>query len=133
MRSLPPLSPDAPSSPLLWFGVLGAPLAWTLQFSVGYWLAESRCSESGGQLFGVALDVWMVPLTALAVGASVAAWLVALGLYRRSAEASEYGPPPGGRNHFLAVIGLAIAPLFTVLIALTALGVFFHFPPCTQS
>lgn len=124
---------ESPSSPLLWFGVLGAPLGWTVQFAAGYWLAEARCSPGGGELLGLGPAAWMVPLTALATACALAAWAAALRLHRRTAGSSDYGAPPGGRNRFLAVIGIAIAPLFLAMIALTALGVFAHNPPCTQS
>lgn len=129
----PTLSPDSAASPLLWYAVLGAPAGWALQFSVGYWLAESGCAPSGGELFGVDLGTWMVPLTALALAAALGAGAAALSLYRRTASADDYEAPPPGRVHFLATIGLAVTPLFVVLIALTAIGVFVHYPPCNQS
>jgi ubiquinol-cytochrome c reductase cytochrome c subunit len=129
----PALTPDSAASPLLWFAVLGAPLGWAVQFAVGYWLAASGCSPGGGELFGTSLEVWMAPLTALALAAALGAALTALRLYRGSSGASDYDAPPPGRIRFLSVVGLAIAPLFLAMIALTAIGVFSHYPPCAQA
>jgi hypothetical protein len=133
MRPLPPTSPDSPLSLPLWFAVLGAPLGWTLQFSVGYWLVEAQCSRTGQARWAIDVDLWMAALTALGAAAALGAGLTALALFRRSREAGHDSAPPAGRIHFLAMVGMAVAPLFLAMIALTAIGVFVHFPPCEQS
>ena len=35
---------------------------------------------------------------------------------------SESGPPPEGRLHFLAIVGMAIAPIFLLIIVLAGVG-----------
>lgn len=129
---LPPISPDSPVSAPLWFAVLGAPLAWTAQFSIGYWLAEAQCSQVGRARWDVDVGVWMIPLTAVAALLAIAAGLTALALFRRTREEEYASPPPQGRIHFLAIVGMAVTPLFLAMIALTAIGVLIHVP-CSQS
>jgi heme/copper-type cytochrome/quinol oxidase subunit 2 len=125
------ISPDSAVSPVLWFAVLGAPIGWTVQFAVGYWTSEAQCTP-GTEQWSIALDTWTIVATAFAAVTAAAAGAAALALYRRTREADDEGPPPAGRTHFLAVVGLAVTPLFLVMIGLTALGVLIHIP-CGQS
>jgi ubiquinol-cytochrome c reductase cytochrome c subunit len=131
MRAPAELSPRAPGSPLLWFAVLGAPLAWALQFGLGYWLSNARCGVAG-ERWGIGLATWSLVAGLVALAVAAAAGLTALALFRRTAEAGENGPPPAGRIHFLATVGLTVAPLFLFLIAMTAAGVLV-LVPCTQA
>ena len=50
-----------------WFGLLGAPLAWTVQLVVGFGVTEARC-EPGGSRWGVSVDTWEITLM-IAAGA----------------------------------------------------------------
>jgi hypothetical protein len=124
-----------PPAPLAWFGLLGAPAAWVLQFLVGYGLTEVACSEAGSR--------WRVPvdgitLTATLVGAAtaLAAGLAALKVWRDTRPAEGSGgseePPPKGRVHFLATVGIVIAPLFLAIILMSGVGVL-SLPECRQS
>jgi hypothetical protein len=131
MRWAPPSVPASGASPLLWFGVLGAPAAWLAQLFLGYWLTQAQCSPTGGQ-WGIRLDTWGIVVGALCAAIAAASCLTALALHRRTREADEEGPPPGGRTHFLSVVGLTVAPLFLILIAMTAVGTVVFFP-CNQS
>ena len=101
---------------LLWFGVFGAPLAWTLQLVLGYGLEEAACAP-GSRDWGVDGDVWEVVISAGAAAAAVAAGLGVLAIRRRSA------PDPNGRIEFLVVVGLLLSALFLTLIVLTGAGV----------
>lgn len=124
-------SPASPASPLLWFAVLGAPIAWVVQFGIGYWTAEAQCGP-GPEQWSIALNTWTIAASAFAAIAAAAAGVAALALFRQTSEADHEGPPPGGRTHFLSIVGLAVTPLFLVAIGLTALGVLIHIP-CGQS
>jgi small-conductance mechanosensitive channel len=124
-------SPASAVSPVLWFAVLGAPIGWTVQFAVGYWTTEAQCSP-GLEQWDIALNTWAIAATAFAAVTAAAAGAAALALFRETREAEHDEPPPPGRIHFLAVVGLAVTPLFLVLIALTAVGVLIHIP-CSQS
>lgn len=113
-------SPRSPVSPLLWFAVLGAPAAWALQFGVGYWVTQAKCSPAGG-MWGISLEAWIIVLSVIAIPMAIAAGVVAYGLFRGTEGAGT--EPPGGRNRFLAVIGMAVTPLFLAIMALNLVGV----------
>jgi hypothetical protein len=113
------------TSVLLWFGLLGAPAAWTGQFVIGYWLSEIGCSPGGEG--GLAVDAWTVAITAVAALLAALAELAAIATFRRTRGARGMGgaeePPPNGRVHFLATVGIVIAPLFFLIIVMSGVGV----------
>jgi hypothetical protein len=113
------------SSVLLWFGLLGAPAAWTVQFLIGYWLSEVGCSRGGDS--GLAVDGWTIAATAVAAALAVLAEVAAITMFRATRGVRGVGgsdePPPKGRVHFLAVIGIVIAPLFFFIIVMSGVGV----------
>lgn len=123
------IPPASAVSPVLWFAVLGAPAAWIVQLGLGYWLAEAECSPTGGQ-WGISLQAWGIVVTALAAATAAAAGLTALALFRRDGDKDD--PPPAGRIAFLAWVGLTVAALFLVLIAMTGAGIL-AFHVCNQS
>jgi hypothetical protein len=110
---------------LLWFGLLGAPAAWTVQFVIGFWLSEIGCSPGGDGALGI--DVWTVAITVVAAVLAVLAELAAIATFRRTRGARGMGgseePPPKGRVHFLATVGIVIAPLFFLIIVMSGVGV----------
>ncbi len=114
--------PSSPSSPIMWFAVLGAPFAWVVEFAFGYWANQTRCSIPG-QGWNVDIDVWAGVLTGIAFIVAAAAGLTALGLFRGSHRAHTEGSPPAGRVRFLAIVGMTVTVLFLVIIAMSGLGV----------
>jgi hypothetical protein len=125
------LSPTSPTSPVLWYAVLGAPTAWALEFWIGYWAAEARCGRPGDH---VAVDTvtLTVVVGVLAMGFAIGALLTSIVLWRRTSDTEVKGPPPRGRVRFLAAVGMTVAPLFIALIAMTSAGVLVLLP-CNQS
>jgi hypothetical protein len=123
-----------PLEALSWFGLLGAPAVWTLMHVLGYGLTEARCNPIGSGK--VTLDGWTVALMAVAAVIAVLAGVAALAVFLRTREVKGVGgseePPPKGRLHFLAVVGMAISPLFLAIILMDGLGVVL-LPDCTQS
>jgi hypothetical protein len=113
--------PSSPTSPVLWYAVLGAPVAWGAQFAISYWVTEARCSIAGGR-WGISVDAWVIVLTILAAAAAAGGWLIAFSLFRATSEDDVEGAPPGGRTRFMAAIGLAIAPIFLSIILLNGIG-----------
>jgi hypothetical protein len=113
------------SSALLWFGVLGAPAAWTVQFLVGFWLTEVGCSAGGDR--GLAVDGWTTVATVAAAVLAVLAEFAAIRMFRETRGARGTGgseePPPKGRVHFLATVGIVITPLFFFIIVMSGVGV----------
>jgi hypothetical protein len=110
---------------LLWFGLLGAPAAWTVQFLIGYWLSEIRCSTGGDG--GLSVDAWTTATTVAAAVMAALAELAAITMFRQTRDVRGMGgadePPPKGRVHFLATVGIVIAPLFLLIILMSGVGV----------
>ncbi len=112
----------------LWFGVLGAPFAWTAQFLGGYALTEAACNAAGSR-WGIALDGLTLAITAVGALVAVLAGVAAVRVFRETKHAAGEGgaeeSPPLGRIHFLATVGMAITPLFLAIILMGGLGSLF--------
>jgi ubiquinol-cytochrome c reductase cytochrome c subunit len=104
----------------LWFGVLGAPIAWAVQHVAGYAFTVARCGEGGGT---ISLDGWTIGVTAVAVLVAVGAEAAAIVTFRATSD---------GREHFLSVIGVTIGPLFVAMMLMSGLGVV-ALTPCAQA
>jgi formate hydrogenlyase subunit 3/multisubunit Na+/H+ antiporter MnhD subunit len=121
----------------VWFGLLGAPLAWSLQELVNVSLAGYACfphdtplaAPLWPNLVGIAMGVDVVALVAC-----VAAGLAAFYSWRRSREekpgdAGQLLGSGDGRTRFMAMAGMMTSMLFliaTLLAILNLAGV----PPC---
>jgi hypothetical protein len=130
MRSPLPLSPESPASPLLWYGVLGSAVAWALQFGSGYWITQAQCSPAGRWQFGD--SGWVIAIGAAALAVAIGAAATAVTLFLRTSGVDSKGAPPAGRIRFLAIVGMAVAPLFIAMIVMTTVGVLV-LQPCNQS
>ena len=115
-------APTSPTSPAMWFAVAGPPVAWGVQFSVGYWMTQAHCSEATAGWSGAG-QAWAIVLTVVAATISLAAGVVALALFRATREADHEEGPPTGRTHFLSMVGMAFTPLFTFIIIMNGVGV----------
>ena len=110
---------SARANVLLWFGLLGAPLAWALQLVVGYGVEEAGCAQ-GSRRWGLPTHAFQIVILcvclAVALGSAIAAaW---------SWRAAERGRVPNrrGRVAFLAYSGLLASALFLALIVLSGAG-----------
>jgi hypothetical protein len=124
-------SVTSPASPLMWFAVSGAPLAWVVQIGFGYWVTQAQCSANGSGL-GISFDALSILVTAVTGAVALGAGAAAIALLRLTREAEEDDAPPGGRVHFLSVIGLTVTVLFLCLIGMTGAGMVV-LPICYQS
>ena len=115
-------APSSPASPLIWFAVAGPPVGWGLQFGIGYWISQAHCSQATGG-WTAAGQAWSIALTVVAAAVAVAAGLVAVALFRATRDSEHDEGPPGGRTHFLSIVGMAITPLFTFIILMNGVGV----------
>jgi hypothetical protein len=104
---------------LLWFGVLGAPVAWVVQFLFGYAVTEAAC-DAAGTRWGIPVDAWAAIATAVAGVIAALAGVAAVTTFR--ATRGRGGEPPAGRIHFLATVGITLAPLFLCIIVLNGIG-----------
>ncbi|HVI37560.1 MAG TPA: hypothetical protein VM684_15115 [Gaiellales bacterium] len=103
---------------LAWLGWSAAPVAWAALHVFGFGITQAACNAPTG-----ARDV---PVDGLAWASTIAAALVAIaGLvgallaFRATGDADEL---PGERVHFMAVVGLAISPLFLAIILMDGIG-----------
>jgi hypothetical protein len=105
---------------LHWFGLLGAPLAWTAQLLLGFGFAEGACN-AGGLLWGIEPRTWVIVVTATAAAVALLAELSALAVWRdtRRQGAAE---PPLGRIHFFSVSSLAVGVVFLAAILMGGIG-----------
>ncbi|MDQ6679445.1 MAG: hypothetical protein M3Y67_00575 [Pseudomonadota bacterium] len=114
----------------LWFGLLGAPLAWGLQELVNVSLAGYACfphdvplaAPLWPNLVGIVIGVDLVAL----VGC-VAAWLAAFYSWRRTREekpgdAEQLLGSGDGRTRFMAMAGVMTGMLFLVATLLATLN-----------
>jgi hypothetical protein len=116
---------------LQWFGLLAAPLAWTVQLVFGFGVADASCARAGRDRV-IDVEAWEIALTAAAATVAVCAELSALTLYRELRDVEDDAPGPRGRLHFFSVAALIGNVLFLALIALTAVGVLTHLE-CRQA
>jgi hypothetical protein len=113
-----------------WLGALaalGAPLAWAAQHVIGFALGDAECGTAGQDL---AFGLWTVVVMAAAAAVALAGGGAAVVAYRATRGAGD--ELPAARIRFLAVIGLAITPLFLALILMNGIGALV-LPGCRQS
>lgn len=104
---------------LMWFGLLGAPIAWATQHVTGFGLSVAACSAAGRRV-GVALDPLTIVVTAIAATIAAAAGVCAITVFRATRGVGD--EPPGSRIHFLSIVGMTIAPLFVAIILMSGVG-----------
>lgn len=118
-----------PSNKLVWFGVLGGPAAWAVQFVANLWLSYAECER--GRHWNGPVDAWAVGLSVAALLIGLSAVWVCVRLYRHTAQVDGLvekvrrgfgGRPPDGRIHFLAVTGLTVNFLSLMIVLMTAIG-----------
>jgi hypothetical protein len=99
---------------LQWYGLLGAPLAWTAQLLVGYGAEEAACAPAGMR-WGLGTGPWQLAITVacgfVAVGGAVAATTLVRRVHRG-------GGDPFGRVGFMAAGGVLVSVVFLILIVL---------------
>jgi hypothetical protein len=116
---------------LQWFGVFGAPFAWTIQHVAGFALTLAAC-EPAGRTWSVAVDGATTAISIVAAAIGLAAGAAAVAGWAQTRDVDDDDPPPEGRRHFLALIGIAITPLFVAMILMSGSGVV-DLPECRQS
>jgi hypothetical protein len=125
------LRTDAGQELLQWFGLLGAPLAWTVQLVLGYGVTEARCSLANTR-WGVSLDTWELALMAGAAAVVLLAEAAAVFVYHSTRGVEYSGSPPLGRRHFFATASSLGNVLFLAAILMSGLAAVHHVP-CRQS
>ncbi len=100
---------------LLWFGVLGAPLAWAAQLVLNYsleeWFACSPATRTRGLVLGLEVDLVATVITGVLAAVALAAGLVSV----RCLRSTEAGTP-GSRVRWMAVVGVMNSVLYLIII-----------------
>lgn len=115
---------------LLWLGVLGAPLAWTVQHVAGFGLTEATCQAAGLSDTHLPLDAWTIVVTGATLVVALVAGAAAIVTLLRTRDAGS--EPPGARIRFLATVAVTTTPLFVAIMLMSGLGTLFT-TACRQS
>ena len=105
---------ETTQSVLLWFGILGAPLAWTAQVIFAPDLAEILCytgaRQSGqGEVYGLPLRPVLTVFSAALALIAVAGIVVSFSCWRRTKGRDA---TPGQRARWMALSGIFVSTLF---------------------
>ncbi|SCF35782.1 hypothetical protein GA0074696_4810 [Micromonospora purpureochromogenes] len=116
---------------LLWYGVLGGAVAWTVHVLVAWGLDELACAAGSERVSAVPLGPAVglaVVVPALVTAGSLA---VAALVWRRTAGAQSAGAEDRafGRSRMLAIVGIWLNLLFLTIIVLGGIAVLV-LPPC---
>jgi hypothetical protein len=123
----------------LWFGLLGGPVAWTLQLLVDYPLVAHYCFPDAAKRIVPTIDslhLLVIIVSALALAVAIAALLTALRSWR--VAGGEFGnarvdlveaAPPPGRVRFMALGGILASGLTIIGIVIHA-GFILTLAPC---
>jgi hypothetical protein len=104
----------------LWFGLLGAPLAWTAELVAGYFLEDAECSR-GSAHWGIGGTPSQAALFAVTAVIAAAAGLAALASWRE-VRRGRLGDPRG-RIQFMVHSGIVLSAFFLLAVLLTGSGV----------
>ena len=87
----------------LWVGVLGGPIAWALDLTIGYALGNARCTQPHTLM-------WLHALTGLSLAAILA-----------SAATAALSPRRNERAQSMAWLGMLMCALFALLVVATGI------------
>ncbi len=116
---------------LQWFGVFGAGLAWAMQHVAGIAVTLAACDRAGSR-WDVAVNGLTIAISATAAVIAVLAGASAVLTFRSVRAHEKDDPPPGGRMHFLGIVGMTVSPLFLCIILMSGSGVL-SLTACQQS
>ena len=114
-----------------WFGLLGAPLAWTVQLVLGFGVTEARCGV-GGSRWGVECRHLGDHVDGRGRCGRDRRRALRDALYYATREVAYDGPAPIGRRHFFVAASSLGNVLFLVIILLSGIAAVEHVA-CRQS
>jgi CBS domain containing-hemolysin-like protein len=125
---------------LLWFGVLGGAVAWSLHTVADWGLDETVCRSGNDSVGPIPLRVLLFVLAVVFLAISLASLAVAyLQWRRRGAATAQDGPADDEvqalrqrRAGFMAVIGVVANVLFALMLAASAVAILI-LPACQGS
>jgi hypothetical protein len=113
---------------MLWFGVLASPLAWLALIFIAPDVAEIICLSGAegtgrGQIYGFALETFVLALTAASTVVGVAGVAASLRCLRAIRQAGD--DTPGRRASWMAYAGVLVSALFLLSSAVGFIPLFF--------
>lgn len=124
-----------PSNWLVWFGVGGGAVAFTIQFVAGLAFSFAQCANGTTTRWDIPVRAWQVGLASGGFIIGLASTVVAAMIFRRTYRVGDtFGEerrgdgsaPPLGRIHFLAIVGLTVNVLVMAIMAMDAFGTGLH-------
>jgi hypothetical protein len=106
---------------LQWFGAFAAAGVAAATFLAGEGATQAECNP-GLARWSIPHDPMQIGFTALGVAVTLLAEWAALVVFRATRSADEEGPPPDGRQHFVASAALAANVIFLMIILLTGIA-----------
>lgn len=117
----------------LWFGLLGAPIVWTLRFLALYGLTEAGCVAGLQQIAILGVDLITgvsLGITVIAIAVVVAAGLVAHHAWRDKRDRERTaGEERTGRTVYMGLMGVLLCGFFLPVIVVETVP-FFVLDPC---
>lgn len=119
---------------MVWFGLAGGAVAFTLQFVAGLAFSFAQCNQPVGRWHLPVRD-WQVGLAIAGLIVGIASTAVAVRIFLRTFRIGDMfgmerrgdgSQPPLGRIHFLAVCGLLVNFLVMTIIVMDAIGTGLH-------
>ena len=122
---------------LVWFSIVGAPLAWSARLLVNYTIAGQHCVGAANTGALAVPDDWIATILLIDLIAVLLAAIAGSIAYRQwretrsesSGGAHHLAHSGVGRARFLAMCGMLTSALFGVAIIIDAIGTFVG-PPC---
>ncbi len=113
---------------LVWFAVGGGASAWAIQFVIGLAFGFAECNQVGR---GIPVHTWQAAVATVAAMIALASIAAGLWLFRNTYRVGDVfgeerrgdgAPPPVGRIHFLALVGLTVNVLALAIIVMDGVG-----------
>jgi hypothetical protein len=106
-------------SAALWFGLLGGPIAWSVQLVLNYALEEgiacTPASRTPGAILGLSTSFWIVVVSAVLAAITLAALTTSIAAFRRLRRDDS---TPGRRAEWMAFAGIVNSVVFLLPILL---------------
>lgn len=115
----------------LWFGLLGGAFAWLAHLLLAWGISEFGCVSGLGSTvrLGLSAPAWLgLFVSILAFGTSAAATLSARAMRKRLVAAGDIAEDEP--DLFLARTGLITSALFTLVIVVESIPLFFYLKGC---
>ena len=112
-----------------WFGMVGAPIIWFVHFVIVWALGEFGCGAGLADdtvLTDGSLKLFVLVATVIGLIGTFASTFVAYQIWQQYRQAApQSGDTALGRQRFMALTGMALGILFTIVVILDALPVLF--------